>query len=125
MNTTLINDLDAAYTALIRDNEKKGIIMNRRQICARLSKTPASRLYITPDYARRILRNFPKYCASRYGATGKHKELFDRYSRLPPEERTLMNITKIINQPAKSFYLSPKYIYVLLYKVYDRNNRRK
>lgn len=119
-NRLLIQDLNTLYLRIVRDNTRKGILMTRRQICDIISRSPAPRLYITPEYAQRVLRTFPKYSARHYGSGGKHLELYNRYAALPPEERTLSNLNKIIDQPASSFYLSSQYIYRLLYKIYDK-----
>ena len=118
-SSLLIQDLDAAYTSISNHYRLNGIFKTRRQICDIISQSPAPRLYITPEYASRILKAFPKYSARRYGSTGKHRELYERYRSLPPEERNIDGIIKIINQPAPSFYLSSTYIYILLYRIYD------
>lgn len=118
--TTLLRDLDSLYTSIVVHNTKNDIRMQRKQICEIISRSPAPKLYITVDHARRILSNYHKHRASKYYNSAMHQELWQRWQALPPEERTTARLQEIINQPAPSFYLSAKYIYVLLYKIYDR-----
>lgn len=122
-SNSLLQDLDALYTSIVVSNTSKGIIMNRRQICEIIAQSPAPRLYINPDRARILTFNFPKYCAKKYHVSGKHAEFYRRYSALPPKMRTMMNIQKLLDQPAPSFYLAPAYISKLLYKIYDKRKQ--
>lgn len=116
----LIKDLDALYTSIVSFNAKNGIVMSRMQICEKIATMPAPRLYISLERARILTFNFARYRAKKYKATGKHLEFYRRWCALPPAQRSMQNIATILEQPAPSFYLSPKYIYRTLYRVYDR-----
>lgn len=118
-STQLLRDLNEAYFTIVRDNQKKGIIMSRRQICELIARSPAPRLYITPDRARRLMFNYTKYRARKYQASGKHEEFYRRYQQLPKEQRNSLNIQNLIDQPAPSFYLTAAYIDRFLYKIHD------
>lgn len=126
----LINDLDALYTRIIRQNAAENRIMSRKEICEIISKSSAPRLYVTAERARRLTFNFNKYCAKQgrcYRTAAMNAEVYRRVLELPKGMRTIQNIESVINQPAPSFYLSPSRINQLLYKAYDRdrNDRRK
>lgn len=120
LSTQLVSDLDALFSSIVRDNEKKGVFMTRLQICELISKSPAPRLYITPEQARRLMYNYERYKAKKYSVSGKHEEFYRRYVLLPANQRTYSNISRIIEQPAPSFYLSASYINRILYNIYDR-----
>lgn len=116
----LLKDLDALYTSIVVSNTKNGILMSRMQICEKIANSPAPRLYISPERARFLTFNYHRYRAKKYKAIGKHAEFYRRYCALPPEQRSMQNIIKILEQPAPSFYLSAEYISRILYRIYDR-----
>lgn len=120
LHLQLLKDLDALYTSIVVANSKNGTSMTRMQICEQIAASPAPRLYISPERARFLTFNFPRNCAKKYKATGKHAEFYRRYCALPPEQRSMQNIIKTLDQPAPSFYLSAEYIYKILYRIYDR-----
>ena len=122
--TSLLQDLDAIRKSIVVRNFKKNIIMPQSEICEIIAHSPAPRLYITPERARRLLAGFPN-CQASGSNNAMYQELYKRYSELPPEKRNFLNLPAIIFQPAPSFYLSPLYIKKLLIKVYGKNNRRK
>jgi hypothetical protein len=116
----MLRDLDAAYRSIVVRNAKEGCYLSRMDVCKILAKSPAPRLYITPEYAMRVIKGHPRCQSSTYSTSRMHQELLARYNSLPEGSRTLVNVEMIINQPAPSFYLSPIRISDLLYKVYDR-----
>lgn len=119
LSRQLLEDLDALFTKIVTRNSKEGIVMTRWDICELISRSPAPRLYISPERAIRLTYGFDKYSARHYHA-GAHREFQRRYLALPENMRSPMNIQKILEEPAPSFYLSPYRIYKLLYKIYDR-----
>lgn len=122
--TSLLQDLDAIRKSIVVRNFKKNIIMPQSEICEIIAHSPAPRLYVTPERARRLLAGFPN-CQASGSNNAMYQELYKRYSELPPEKRNFLNLPAIIFQPAPSFYLSPLYIKKLLIKVYGKNNKRK
>ena len=123
----LLKDLDAVFKSIVISNNREGRIMTRREICDIIAKSPAPRLYITPEYALRIFRGDVR-CGARtnsYRVSAMQQELRKRISSLPKNMRSISNIAKVIAEPAPSFYLSPRRIYDFLYQVYAKNNRRK
>lgn len=120
----LLKDLDDLYKKIVQNNNAEGRIMSRAEICKIIADSPAPRLYISPERARRLTFNFDKYRAPdnshKHGKAAMHAEFYRRYLELPKELRSITNIERIIEQPAPSFYLSPHRIYKLLYKIYDR-----
>ena len=116
----LLQDLDALYTSIVSYNAKHGIIMSRMQICEQIATMPAPRLYISLNRARILTFNFERYRAKKHKVTGRHLEFYRRWLALPPSQRTTQSIPALLDQPAPSFYLSPKYIYRTLYRIYDR-----
>lgn len=127
-SSQLLADLDAVYKEIVTHNAKEGIIMNRLEICEVISRSPAPRLYISPEKAHRLTFNFEKNSARRDGrehrASAKHAEFYRRYMELPANMRSYHNICRILEQPAPSFYLSPHRISKLLYKVYEHDRRK-
>lgn len=118
----LLKDLDEVYSSIVATNHREGRVMTRRQICDIISKSPAPRLYITPEYALRILRGHPR-CGARtnsYRVAAMQQEMRSRILALPENRRSLADIAKAIAEPAPSFYLSSRRIYDFLYKVYRR-----
>ena len=123
----LLKDLDAVFKSIVISNNREGRIMTRREVCDIIAKSPAPRLYITPEYALRIFRGDVR-CGARtnsYRVSVMQQELKKRISALPKNMRSISNIAKVIAEPAPSFYLSPRRIYDFLYQVYAKNNRRK
>ena len=121
----LLKDLDEVYKSIIVANTREGRIMTRRQVCELIARSPAPRLYITPEYALRIFRGHPR-CGTHtnsYRVAAMQQELRSRILSLPENMRTLANIAKVIAEPAPSFYLSSRRIYDFLYKVYDRRKQ--
>lgn len=120
----LLKDLDDLYKKIVQNNNAEGRIMSRYEICKIIADSPAPRLYISPERARKLTFNYEKYRAPdnshKHGKAAMHAEFYRRYLELPKELRSITNIERIIEQPAPSFYLSPHRIYKLLYKVYDR-----
>ena len=118
----LLNDLDEVYKSIVVANHREGRIMTRREICNIIAKSPAPRLYITPEYALRVFRGDRRCGASvsSYHATAMQQELRSRILALPENMRSLANIAKVIAEPAPCFYLSSYRIYDFLYKVYRR-----
>ena len=116
----LLKDLDEVFKSILISNHREGRIMSRRQICDIIAQHPAPRLYITPEYALRVFRGYPRCGAHIYRTASMQQELRSRILSLPDDKRTLTNIAKVITQPAPSFYLSSQRIYDLLYKIYDR-----
>lgn len=118
----LLNDLDEVYKSIVVANHREGRIMTRREICNIIAKSPAPRLYITPEYALRVFRGDRRCGASvnSYHATAMQQELRSRILALPENMRSLANIAKVITEPAPSFYLSSYRIYDFLYQVYRR-----
>ena len=123
VNKMLIEDLDAVFKSILIANHRQGKIMSRREVCEQISKMPAPRLYITPEYALRVARGDSRCGANKTSWRDMHHELRRRYNSLPPNMRTLTNIAKIIAEPADSFYLNPSRISKLLYRVYDRRKQ--
>lgn len=120
INQQLLNDLDAVFKSILVTNHRDGRVMCRREICEQISKLPAPRLYITPEYALRVSRNYSRCGAYKTSAYKMHQEVRRRYNSLPENMRTLANLSKVISEPAESFYLTPARISTLLYRVYDR-----
>lgn len=120
----LLDDLDSLYKKIVVQNSSEGRIMSRREICEIIANSPAPRLYLTPERARKLTFNFDKYRAPasshKRGKAAMHAEFYRRYLELPKEMRSMTNIERIIGEPAPSFYLSAHRINKLLYKVYDR-----
>lgn len=116
----LLKDLEEVFKSIVVTNNREGRKMSRKQVCKIISQSPAPRLYITPEYALRVFRNYPRCGAHTYRASAMQQELRSRILALPPDLRTTANIAKVIAQPAPSFYLSPRRIYDFLYRVYDR-----
>ena len=122
----LINDLDSMFKTILVKNNREGRIMFRKEICEQISRMPAPRLYITPEYALRVVRNHPRCGAVKPSRSRmQQEEVRHRYYSLPEDERTLTNLAKVLEEPAESFYLSPVRISRLLYYVYGKNNQRK
>ena len=121
----LLADLDEVYSSIVAANNREGRVMTRRQICDIISKSPAPRLYITPEYAMRILRGHPR-CGARthsYRVAAMQQEMRSRVLALPENQRSLADIAKAIAEPAQSFYLSSRRIYDFLYQVYNRRKQ--
>jgi hypothetical protein len=116
----MLHALDQAYKAIVVTAAKEGRYLSRLKVCEIIANSPAPRLFITPEYAMRVIKGHPRCQSVTYGTSRMHKELLARYEALPEDSRTFINIEKIINQPAPSFYLSPIRISDLLYMVYDR-----
>lgn len=114
----LMRDLYSAYLQIVKENSDKGITMTRLDICRILSTIPAPRLYISVDFARRIIRTMEKGRQRAHSPWRfrQHHELFKRYLALPLERRNTAGIKEILSRPAPSFYLSPHRINYLLYK---------
>lgn len=125
VNKMLLDDLDSIFKSILVSNTREGRVMTRRQVCDIIAKSPAPRLYITPEYALRVARGYPRCGAHKTTQSKMHQEVRRRYYSLPTEMRTLTNIAKAISQPAESFYLTPENISALLYRVYAKNNRRE
>ena len=122
----LMNDLDTIFKSILVANNREGRIMYRKQICEQISRMPAPRLYITPEYALRVVRGHPRCGAIKaQWSKRQQEEVRRRYYSLPEDARTLTNLAKALEQPAESFYIPPKQISNLLYQVYAKNNRRK
>lgn len=120
-SSQLIQDLDALYTQIVVRNSKEGIEMSRLEVCEIIAQSPAPRLYINPDRALYISRNFDKYASKRFfRCSAKHQEFHRRFLELPKNMRNLTNIRRILDEPAPSFYLSAERINKLLYKVYKK-----
>lgn len=120
-SSQLIQDLDALYTQIVVRNAKEGIEMSRLEVCEIIAQSPAPRLYINPDRALYISRNFDKYASKRFfRCSAKHQEFHRRFLELPKNMRNLTNIRRILDEPAPSFYLSAERINKLLYKVYKK-----
>lgn len=119
----LINDLDSIFKSILIENNRCGRIMHRKQICEQISKMPAPRLYISPEYALRVVRNHPRCGALKaQGCKRQQEEVRRRYNSLPEDARTLSNLARLLEQPAESFFLPPKQISNLLYEVYAKKN---
>lgn len=114
----LLRDLYGAYQQILKDNNKAGITMTRIEVCRKLSTLPAPCLYISVDFARRIIRSMEKGKQRAHSPWRfrQHHELYRRYLSLPPEKRNTAGIKEILSRPAPSFYLSPHRINHLLYK---------
>ena len=125
INKMLLDGLDAVFKSILVSNSLQGKIMFRREVCEQISKMPAPRLYITPEYALRVARGDARCGANKTITREMHQEVRRRYHALPPNMRSLTGIAKVIAQPAESFYLMPSRISKLLYQVYAKNNRRK
>lgn len=125
VNKMLLDDLDAVFKSILVSNNRQGKIMSRREVCELISKMPAPRLYITPEYALRVARGDARCGAYKTISRDMHQEVRRRYHALPPNMRSLTGIATVIAQPAESFYLIPSRISKLLYQVYAKNNRRK
>ena len=125
VNKMLLDDLDALFKSILVSNNRRGKVMSRKEVCEQISKMPAPRLYITPEYALRVARGDAHCGANKTISRDMHQEVRRRYYSLPPDMRTLTNIAKVIAQPADSFYLIPSRISKLLYSVYAKNGRRK
>lgn len=122
----LMNDLDSIFKSILVANNREGRIMYRKQICEQISRMSAPRLYITPEYALRVVRGHPRCGAVKaQWCKRQQEEVRRRYYSLPEDARTLTNLAKVLEEPAESFFLPPKQISNLLYQVYAKNNRRK
>ena len=127
MHEMLMNDLDNLFKSILITNQLEGRIAYRLQICEQISKLPAPRLYVTPEYALRVIRGYSR-CGAEIPSRRKRQqdEVRRRYYSIPEDIRSLPNLGKVLAEPAESFYLSPKQISNLLYRVYAKNkNRRK
>lgn len=114
----LMNDLDSAFTSIITTNAREGRIMFRNEICEMISKLPAPRIYVTPEYAMRVVRGYPRCGALKNSLKMKQQaEIRRRYYSLPPNMRTLSNLAKVLAEPAECFYVNPQQISIILYKV--------
>ena len=113
-----MNDLDAAFKSIITTNAREGRIMFRNEICEMISKLPAPRIYVTPEYALRVVRGYSR-CGAKKGLLKmkQQDELRRGYYSLPPTMRTLSNLAKVLAEPAEFFYVNPQRIYLILFKV--------
>lgn len=115
----LLKDLEEAYYRILRQSRLEGKNLTRHQICDIISQIPAPRIYASPNYVNRLLReSTPK--AKAYASSGKQQEIIKRFAGIPVSERSIEVISSKLQQPAPSFYLSSKYIYILLYNLYDK-----
>lgn len=114
----LMNDLDAAFKSIITANTREGRIMHRPEICEIISKLPAPRIYVTPEYALRVVRGYPRCGARKASLKMKQQdEIRRRYNSLPSDMRTLANLAKLLAQPAECFYITPLQISNILYEL--------
>lgn len=117
-DTILLKDLRDYYDRIVSETRREGRILTRMEICHIIAQSPAPRIYVTPDYATRIVKSISQKKAFAQGSyrKKKHEELYRRYMSLPPEKRNKNGIRTIIEEPANSFFLSPYRINILLYK---------
>ena len=113
---SLIEDLTVCYYSILRHSPN----LTRMEVCRLIAKSSAPRFYVSPSYARRIIRDItigkPRATCSR--AAEEHRELYHRWQLL--DDKSPESLQQLLNSPAPSFYLSAHRINKLLYKYYDR-----
>lgn len=117
--------LDAAYKRIIKASKGVAKHITRKTIIALIQEQPAPRFYITAETARLYIKN---YCKPNSNSIKQAMiaDLLENYNRLKQENPAAPKewlYEVVVEQPAKSFYMSAKRIEEIIFYRLDKKGR--
>jgi len=103
------DDLRATYERVNKASEGM-LYISSSSLLSIVAEEPAPRFYINPRWAREIIRRYYKGIATPTTRRDMIEDLVDNYERLKvlyPKARKKQLFRLLVEQPARSFYLSP------------------
>lgn len=118
--------LEAAYNRIIRASNELTRHISRNTIIELIQEQPAPRFYITPETARLYINKYRKHKNNGL-KDAMMDDLVSNYNRLKeenPDAPKLWLYETVVEQPAKSFYMSNHRIKEVIFQYSGRNGKK-
>lgn len=127
-------DLVRAYREQIARLYEEKDSTNLDEVFTRTASAPARRFYVTPERAAIVVQQIHKGLSIASMRPPRREMFMEIYSRVralrqeKPQWSLARLCTAVVQQPAPSFYLTPKSVKVIIYKIkrgwYEERKRK-